>query len=139
MLQAGFFDDNAYTRETIYSFMRLRALRVEVDVKLALGEFTLQQAADYLASTVPMDKKTAMEEAAMFSSTPGQAISYQVGKVQIIGLLSDARRRLGDDFSMLKFNDSVWNEGNVPIALQRWEMLGDATKVPPISVAPALP
>ena len=40
MLQAGFMDDNPHTRATIYSFMRLRALRVEVDTKLALGEFT---------------------------------------------------------------------------------------------------
>ena len=130
MLQAGFFDDNAQTRETIYSFMRLRALRVEVDVKLALGEFTLQQAADYLEKTVPMDRKTALGEAAMFASTPGQAISYQVGKIQIMELLSDARRARGKDFSMLEFNDFVWNNGNVPIALQRWEMLGDASEVP---------
>ena len=139
MLQAGLFDDNAHTRETIYSFMRLRALRVEVDVKLALGEFTLQKAAEYLASTVPMDKKTALEEAAMFASTPGQAISYQVGKVQIFGLLSDARRKQGAGFSMLKFNDFVWNNGNVPIALQRWEMLGDARDVPESSAVPAQP
>jgi uncharacterized protein (DUF885 family) len=128
MLQAGFFDDNAHTRETIYSFMRLRALRVEVDVKLALGEFTLQQGADYLARTVPMDRATALDEAAMFSSTPGQGISYQIGKLQITRLLSDARRM--PDFSMQKFNDFVWNNGNVPIALQRWELLQDASDVP---------
>ncbi len=120
MLQAGLFDDNPNTRETIYSFMRLRALRVEVDVKLALGEFTLQQAADYLERTVPMDKATALEEAAMFASTPGQAISYQIGKLQITQLLSDARRAQGTNFSMMKFNDFIWNNGNVPIALQRW-------------------
>ncbi len=95
MLQAGFFDDNPHTRATIYSFMRLRALRVEVDVKLALGEFTLQQAADYLATTVPMDKHTALDEAAMFASTPGQAITYQIGKAQIMALLADARRKTG--------------------------------------------
>ncbi len=130
MLQAGFFDDNPHTRETIYSFMRLRALRVEVDVKLALGEFTLQQGADYLARTVPMDKATALDEAAMFSSTPGQGISYQIGKLQITQLLSDARRLQGKDFSMLQFNDFVWNNGNVPIALQRWELLQDPTEVP---------
>jgi hypothetical protein len=130
MLQAGLFDDNAHTRETIYSFMRLRALRVEVDVKLALGEFTLQQAADYLERTVPMDKATALEEAAMFASTPGQAISYQIGKLQITQLLADARRAEGGNFSMIRFNDFVWNNGNVPIALQRWELLGDATEVP---------
>jgi uncharacterized protein (DUF885 family) len=130
MLQAGFFDDNPHTRETIYSFMRLRALRVEVDVKLALGEFTLQQGADYLASTVPMDKATALDEAAFFSSTPGQAISYQIGKIQITQLLADARRKQGKDFSMLQFNNFVWNNGNVPISLQRWELLQDATEVP---------
>jgi uncharacterized protein (DUF885 family) len=130
MLQAGFFDDNAHTRETIYSFMRLRALRVEVDVKLALGEFSLQQGADYLARTVPMDRATALGEAAMFSSTPGQGISYQIGKLQITKLLSDARRIQGKDFSMLQFNNFVWNNGNVPIALQRWELLQDTSDVP---------
>ena len=130
MLQAGYFDDNPHTRETIYSFMRLRALRVEVDVKLALGEFTLEQGADYLARTVPMDRATALGEAAMFSSTPGQGISYQIGKLQITKLLSDARRIQGKDFSMLQFNNFVWNNGNVPIALQRWELLQDASDVP---------
>ena len=98
MLQAGFFDDNPHTRETIYSFMRLRALRVEVDVKLALGEFTLQQGADYLARTVPMDGPTALDEAAALRSTPGQGISYQIGKLQITQLLADARRAQGKDF-----------------------------------------
>jgi uncharacterized protein (DUF885 family) len=130
MLQAGLFDDDPHTRETIYSFMRLRALRVEVDVKLALGEFTLQQAADYLQRTVPMDKATALQEAATFASTPGQAISYQIGKVQITQLLADARRAQGAEFSILRFNDFVWNNGNVPLALQRWELLGDASEVP---------
>jgi uncharacterized protein (DUF885 family) len=124
MLQAGLFDDSPHTRETIYSFMRLRALRVEVDVKLALGEFTLQQAADYLASTVPMDAATALSEASLFASTPGQAISYQIGKIEIFRLLADMRRKQGDRFSLMKFHDFVWTNGNVPIALQSWELLG---------------
>jgi uncharacterized protein (DUF885 family) len=124
MLQAGLFDDSPHTREIIYSFMRLRALRVEVDVRLALGEFTLQQAADYLASTVPMDPATALSEASLFASTPGQAISYQVGKIQIFRLLADMRREQGEKFSLMKFHDFVWANGNVPIALQRRELLG---------------
>jgi hypothetical protein len=136
MLQAGLFDNKPRTREIIYSFMRLRALRVEADVKLALGLFTLQQAADYLAETVPMDSGTALEEAALFASSPGQAISYQIGKLQITQLLADARRSQGDKFSLLKFNDFVWTNGNVPIALQRWEMLGDAHDIPMAVAAP---
>jgi hypothetical protein len=123
MLQAGLFDDRPHTREIIYHFMRLRALRVEVDVKLALGQFTLEQAAEYLESKVPMDRETARAEATMFATTPGQAISYQVGKIQILQFLADAKRRQGEKFSLRKFHDSLWHNGNVPIALQRWELL----------------
>jgi len=72
----------------------------------------------------------------MFSSTPGQAISYQIGKLQIMQLLSDARLKQGADFSMLKFNDFVWNNGNVPIALQRWELIEDEGQVPAATAPP---
>jgi uncharacterized protein (DUF885 family) len=123
MLQAGLFDDSPRTREIIYNFMRLRALRVEVDVKLALGTFSLKQAADYLAQHVPMDQKTAEAEAALFATTPGQAISYQIGKNQILRFLADAKIAQGDKFSLRAFDDFLWKNGNVPIALQRWEYL----------------
>jgi uncharacterized protein (DUF885 family) len=124
MLHAGLFDDSPRTREFIWNFMRLRALRVEVDVKLALGEFTMDQAAEYLKDAVPMDSQTAHSEVALFASTPGQAISYQIGKLQIYKFLADTHRQKKDTFSLRAFHDFVWQNGNVPIALQRWEYLG---------------
>src|ERR1700687_4088140 len=105
MLQAGLFDDSPRTREIIYNFMRLRALRVEVDVKLALGSFTIAQAADYLAEHVPMDKKSAAAEAALFATTPGQAISYQVGKSQITHFLAQAKLAQREKFNLRAFHD----------------------------------
>jgi uncharacterized protein (DUF885 family) len=130
MLQAGLFDDSPHTREIIYNFMRLRALRVEVDVKLALGEFTLDQAAKYLQEKVPMDEQTARQEAIAFATGPGQAITYQIGKLQIIKFLADARMREGRKFNLRSLHDFVWKNGNVPIALQEWELLGEASSVP---------
>jgi uncharacterized protein (DUF885 family) len=124
MLQSGLFDDSPHTREIIYNFMRLRALRVEVDVKLALGEFTLDQAAKYLQEKVPMDEQTARQEAIAFSTGPGQAITYQIGKLQIIKFLADAGMQQGEKFNLRTFHDFVWKNGNVPIALQQWEYLG---------------
>jgi len=125
MMEAGLFDDSPHTREIIYSFMRLRALRVEVDVKLALGEFTLDQAADYLARMVPMDAKTAHSEAALFATQPGQAISYQAGKLQIVQFLAEARSKAGDKFDLRAFDDFVWRNGNVPIELQKKEWFAE--------------
>ncbi len=124
MLQAGLFDDSPHTREIIYNFMRLRALRVEVDVKLALGEFSLEQAAKYLEEKVPMDPNTARQEAIAFSTGPGQAITYQIGKLQITKFLAEARLQQGEKFNLRAFHDFVWKNGNVPLALQRWEYLG---------------
>jgi uncharacterized protein (DUF885 family) len=124
MLQAGLFDDSPHTREIIYNFMRLRALRVEVDVKLALGQFTLEQAAKYLEEKVPMDSETARQEAIAFSTGPGQALTYQIGKLQIMKLLAEARMQQGEKFNLRAFHDFVWKNGNVPIALLHWEYFG---------------
>jgi len=123
MMAAGLFDDSPHTREVVYNFMRLRALRVEVDVKLALGEFTAAQAEKYLEQMVPMNPETAKSESALFATQPGQAISYQIGKIQIMEFLAEARRRAGEKFDLKAFDDSLWRNGNVPIALQQEEWL----------------
>ncbi|MGH7601515.1 MAG: DUF885 family protein, partial [bacterium] len=129
MLQHGLFDEAPHTREIIYRFMRLRALRVEVDIKLATGEFSIQDAGRYLAETVPMDQETAEQEAAFFASNPGQAISYQIGKIQIVRFLTEAKIKLGPAFSLRTFHNFIWQNGNVPIALQQWEYLGKSHAV----------
>ena len=123
MLQAGLWADSPKSREIIYNFARARALRVEVDVKLALGEFTIAEAADYLEAMVPMDRATAEHEAVFFAAAPGQAISYQIGKMQTAEFLAEARVREGDAFDLKRFHDFLWLNGNVPIALQKEEYL----------------
>jgi uncharacterized protein (DUF885 family) len=124
MLQFGFFDDKPKLREIMYNFMRLRALRVEVDVKLAIGKFTIDQAADYLEKVVPVDRATARQEAVFFASSPGQAITYQIGKLQIMKFLADARLNQKEEFELRAFHDYLWLNGNAPISLLRWEYLG---------------
>ena len=124
LLQAGLFDDSPRSRDIVYNMMRLRALRVEVDVKLALGQFTLEQAAEYLATTVPMDRATSGQEASSFAGNPGQAITYQTGKLQILRLIADARLRQGTKFRLVEVHDLLFTNGYVPLSLLRWEYLG---------------
>ena len=124
MLQAGLWDDSPHSREIIYNFMRLRAMRVEVAVRLATGQWTVAEGTKYLQTMVPMDEATAHEDAAFYSSTPGVGISYQTGKLQILKMLAEARQAKGDKFSLREFHDFVWRNGNVPLAMQRWELLG---------------
>ncbi len=124
LLLAGLYEDNPASAAFVANATRLRALRVEVDIALALGDLDLTAAAERLAVAVPMDEQTAWEEAVFFAGNPGQGLSFQTGKLQIADLLSAARTAQGSAFDLMAFHDRLWREGNVPFSLQRWELLG---------------
>ena len=125
MINAGLFDTSPWSRTVIFNFMRLRALRVEVDVLLAVGDLDVASAARHLIETVPLDTATAEEEAYMFAATPGQGLTYQIGKREILRMQADAVLADPETFSLREFHDYIWLNGNVPFALQRLEYLGD--------------
>jgi len=136
MLVSGLVDDAPHTRALLCNFMRLRALRVTMDVGLATGAISIAAAARELADRVPMDSATAHEEAAFFAETPGQALTYQIGKSQLTALVADAVRLRGPDLDLRALHDYVWVNGNVPIALLRWELLGLTDELTAIGVDP---
>ena len=75
---------------------------------------------------------TAHDEAALFASTPGQAITYQIGQAPGAALPGRGPPRAGRSPSTLRaFHDFVWKNGNVPIALQQWEYLAGEGAKPP--------
>ena len=129
MLAAGLFDDAPHSKTVMYNFMKLRAMRVIVDVKLAAGLIDIETATSYLENKVPMDHGTAYEEAVFFASSPGQALTYQIGKTQIIKLFSDSIEKKRNNFSMKAFHDYLWYNGNVPLSLLRYEYLDDASEI----------
>ncbi|HZW42252.1 MAG TPA: DUF885 family protein [Agromyces sp.] len=135
MLTAGLFADAPHSQTTVQNFMRLRALRVVVDVNLATGVFSLDEAVDFFVRLVPMDAETATEETAMYVATPGLAMSYHVGKQEVQRLFADAVVQQGEAFSLREFHDFVWRNGNVPLSLQRWELLGDLSDVDALDAA----
>ena len=132
LLAAGLFNDAPHSQTVIYNFMKLRAMRVIVDVELATGRIDIPTATAYLEKKVPMDHETAYEEAVFFSSNPGQALTYQIGKTQIIKLFSDAiaqKRAESEVFNMQEFHDYLWLNGNVPLSLLRFEYLNDSSDI----------
>jgi uncharacterized protein (DUF885 family) len=137
LLQAGLFDDAPHSRVVIWNFARLRALRVEVDVHLATGRLSLDEAVDFFVRRVPMDRQTAFEESCFYAGNPGLALSYLTGKLQLMSLVAAAAERAGDDFSLQGIHDAIWRDGNVPFALLRWQLLGDRSVVDALDADPA--
>ncbi|GAB2458253.1 hypothetical protein HD599_003504 [Conyzicola lurida] len=133
MMQAGLFDGDPHSLTIIHNFLRLRALRVVVDVNLAVGEYTFAEGVDQFVRRVPMDAATATDETAMYLGGPGLAMAYLTGKLQLVRLLADASERPG--FELRGFHDWVWKNGNLPFSLQRWELLGDDSEIRAIDAA----
>ena len=127
-VQLGYYDERPRSRELIYSFLRLRAMRVIVDVKMALGEMSVDEAVAALMS-VPLDERIASEEALDFLAAPTGGIVYLIGKLQIERLLAERRRQLGADFDLGKFHNDLVAAAWVPIELTRWEMTGNGENV----------
>ena len=122
-VQLGFYDERPRSRELIYNFLRLRAMRVIVDVKMALGEMTVDEGTAALMS-IPMDHRIAREEADDFFAAPTGGIVYQIGKMQIERLLGERRGQLGDRFDLREFHDELVAAAWVPLELTRWQMTG---------------
>lgn len=127
-MQLGYYDERPKSRELIYNFMRLRAMRVIVDVKMALGEMTVDEAVAALM-TIPMDRRIAREEADDFFAAPTGGIVYMIGKLQIERLLAERRQQLGADFDLGRFHNDLVAAAWVPIELTRWEMTGNGENV----------
>lgn len=127
LLQAGLFDDAPHSRVVLQNFMRLRSLRVIVDINLATGAFSLADGIAAFVDRVPMDVGTARDETALYVASPGLAMSYLVGKLQLTAMLADHLQ--GGDDELRRFHDWVWRNGNLPFSLQRWELLGDRSSV----------
>lgn len=135
LLQAGLFDDAPHTRAVIWNFARLRALRVEADVHLAIGVMGLEETVDFFVQRVPMDRETAFEETSFYAGNPGLALSYQTGKLQLLSLIAAAAGTEG--FSLRTIHDAVWRDGNVPFSLLRWQLLGDRSVLDAVDADPA--
>ncbi|GAA1758476.1 DUF885 family protein [Agromyces humatus] len=138
MLTAGLFADAPHSQSVVHNFMRLRALRVIVDVNLATGAFSLPEAVDFFVRQVPMDVETATEETAYYVATPGLAMSYLVGKHEVQRLVADAAVAAeleGAPFSLRELHDAIWRNGNVPMSLLRWQLLGDRGDVDTLDAA----
>lgn len=137
MLQAGLFDDAPWSQQAVHNMNRLRCLRTIVDVGLVTGEISPAEGVETFMKMIPIDEQTALEETALYVACPGLAMSYMVGKLEIIRLLHDAKQAQGKNFSLRSFHDFLWQNGNLPLSLLRWELLNDDSDLKKIDQATA--
>ncbi len=142
MMREEGFDDGPEFRLALATDAIWRACRIILDVRMHRGEVSIETATDFLVEHTGFERPNAAAEARRYTSTPTYELSYLLGKVLILGLRDEERRRLGADFSLRGFHDALLWSGSLPITFQRRALRGEgsaATGGPAASRAAARP
>lgn len=126
MHDEGLFDELPSSRPL--RALRMRAIRVVVDIGIHTGRMTLAQAADYMCEHLGAGARGWVEtEVRRYAAEPTQALSYLVGRELVFELRGEYRDTVGAKrFSLRDFHDRLLSEGSIPIALIRQKLLAQA-------------
>jgi uncharacterized protein (DUF885 family) len=100
-----------------------RDYRVVIDAQLHLGQLSPEDAVTMLQEKVGLDRASAEAEVKRYCLFPTVATGYALGKREIIALRQEIADLEGDDFSLLKFHDTLLDFGVIPLSLLREHLL----------------
>jgi hypothetical protein len=127
-VRLGLYGDDLDGRLYTARWERVRGARAIVDARLASGEWTYRQAADFFARQTAFTKEAADAAVAGIATGPGYVISYTVGRVQLENLEGAYMLRMGAKGSLHDFHDRLLSYGTTPFAVVAPELLADLSK-----------
>jgi uncharacterized protein (DUF885 family) len=93
----------------------MRACRLVVDTGMHALGWSRQKAIDYMTENSPMRVSQIVPEVDRYAVTPGQALAYMIGRLEIQRMRREAEAALGDRFSIQGFHDTVLGSGLMPL------------------------
>lgn len=119
MMREEGFDDGPEFLLAMHTDAIWRACRIILDVRMHRGELSVEQATAFLIEHTSFEHANAQAEVFRYTYTPTYQLSYLLGKVLLLGLRVDEKRRLGDDFKLRDFHDTLLANGSLPISFHR--------------------
>jgi uncharacterized protein (DUF885 family) len=104
----------------------LRNARFIVGIEMHTGKMSFDDAVAFFQKEGYQSKETAIVETKRGTSDPTY-LYYTLGKLEIMKLREDMKKKQGASFSLQKFHDDFLREGSPPIKIVREAMLGDNT------------
>lgn len=93
-----------------------RAIRLVVDAGMHSQGWTREQAIQYSKDHEAASEQNIISEIERYMGNPGQALSYKVGQLKILGLRAKAEKELGDKFNIKEFHNQVLDAGSLPLS-----------------------
>jgi uncharacterized protein (DUF885 family) len=102
----------------------LRDSRFIVGIKMHTADMSLEDAISFFEKEGYQSHETGVVETKRGTSDPTY-LYYTLGKLEIMKLREDMRKKEGASFSLQKFHDAFLSQGYPPIKIVRQAMLGD--------------
>ncbi len=102
----------------------LRNARYLVGIRMHTGEMTFEQAVEFFEKEGYQSHANALRETKRGTSDPTYLV-YTLGKLQILKLRDDYRRKAGASFRLQEFHDAFLRQGFPPVKIIRRALLGD--------------
>jgi uncharacterized protein (DUF885 family) len=112
--EAGLYADDRGLLGSISTSL-MRAARLVVDTGMHAFGWSRERALEFFAEHVPMPREFLADEIDRYVVMPGQALAYLTGKLEILRIREDARKRLGSAFSLPAFHGAVLDHGSLPM------------------------
>ena len=106
----------------------LRDARFVVGIRMHTGKMSFAEAKEFFVKEGYQSAKIADIESKRGTSDPTY-LYYTLGKLQILKLREDYRKKQGTEFTLGKFHDEFMGQGFPPIAVVRRTLLGDDSPV----------
>lgn len=116
MLEKGFHTSAEYLFTQALQAL-WRAVRIVVDIQLARGEMSVEEAVAFIEKETGMQHSTAVAEVKRYTIGPTYPLSYLLGKHMIKQLKEKVKKMMGSSFTDKVFHDTILYEGTMPIAL----------------------
>jgi uncharacterized protein (DUF885 family) len=106
----------------------LRNARFIVGLKMHTGQMTFDQGVDFFVKEGYQSRASATVETKR-GTADALYMYYTLGKLEILKLREDVKKKQGAAFSLEKFHDDLMRQGPVPIKIIRKSMLHDNSPV----------
>jgi uncharacterized protein (DUF885 family) len=124
MIDEGYGGNNPKLRLAQLSAALSRLCRYLVGLKMHTQGMTYDEGVEFFMHEGYMERTNAEREARRGTVDPTYLV-YTLGKMEIMRLREDYRRRMGDGFRLGEFHDRLLSYGMPPIKILRMALLGE--------------
>jgi uncharacterized protein (DUF885 family) len=117
-LEAGMYED-PYHELGFWSYQAWRACRLVIDTGVHAFGWSRERALDLLAQNTALPLHEVETEVDRYISWPGQALSYEIGYLELRKARSKAEAALSERFDVRAFHDAVLEQGSIPMPVLR--------------------